>query len=124
MTAPVALVTGASRGIGKRLCIDLARSGYDIVCTARSSQDSPGKLPGTIEATAERVREEGRRAMPVALDVRDEEAVAELAGRVYAEWNRCDLLINNAALSPPKPALQDSTKRWRLGVDVNVNGPF
>ena len=124
MTAPVALVTGASRGIGKRLCVDLARSGYDIVCTARSSQDSPGKLPGTIEETARLVSAEGRRAVPVALDVRDEEAVAKLVERVYAEWNRCDLLVNNAALSPPKPALQDSTKRWRLGVDVNVNGPF
>ena len=124
MTAPVALVTGASRGIGKRLCVDLARSGYDIVCTARSSQDSPGKLPGTIEDTARLVSEQGRRALAVALDVRDEEAVAKLAERVHAEWNRCDLLINNAALSPPKPALRDSTKRWRLGVDVNVNGPF
>ena len=52
MTDPVALVTGASRGIGKRLCIDLARVGYDVVCTARSSADRPGKLPGTIEETA------------------------------------------------------------------------
>jgi citronellol/citronellal dehydrogenase len=124
MTAPVALVTGASRGIGKRLCIDLARSGYDVVCTARSSEGRPGKLPGTIEETARLVSEEGRRALPVALDVRDEEAVAKLADRVFAEWGRCDLLVNNAALAPPKPALQDSTKRWRMGVDVNLNGPF
>jgi NAD(P)-dependent dehydrogenase (short-subunit alcohol dehydrogenase family) len=124
MTQPVALVTGASRGIGKRLCVDLARSGYDVVCTARSSEDRPGKLPGTIEETARLVAEEGRRALSVALDVRDEGAVAKLADRVYAEWGRCDLLINNAALAPPKPALEDSTKRWRLGVDVNVNGPF
>ena len=64
------------------------------------------------------------RALAVALDVRDEEAVAKLADRIYAEWGRCDLLVNNAALSPPKPALEDSTKRWRLGIDVNVNGPF
>ena len=124
MTEPVALITGASRGIGKRLCIDLARAGYDIVCTARSSADRPGKLPGTIEETARLVVEEGRRALPVALDVRDEEAVAKLADRVYAEWKRCDLLVNNAALAPPKPALEDSTKRWRTGVDVNLNGPF
>ena len=124
MTHPVALVTGASRGIGKRFCIDLARAGYDVVCTARSSQGSPGRLPGTIEETARLVVEEGRRALPVALDVRDEEAVAKLADRIYAEWGRCDLLVNNAALSPPKPALEDSTKRWRLGIDVNVNGPF
>jgi NAD(P)-dependent dehydrogenase (short-subunit alcohol dehydrogenase family) len=124
MAEPVALVTGASRGIGKRLCVDLARAGYDVVCTARSSEDRPGKLPGTIEETARLVCEEGRRALPVALDVRDEEAVAALADRVYAEWNRCDLLVNNAALAPPKPALEDSTKRWRTGVDVNLNGPF
>jgi len=124
MTDLVALVTGASRGIGKRLCIDLARSGYDVVCTARSSENRPGKLPGTIEETARLVSEEGRRALPVALDVRDEEAVAKLADRVFAEWGRCDLLVNNAALAPPKPALQDSTKRWRMGVDVNLNGPF
>ena len=124
MAEPVALVTGASRGIGKRLCVDLARAGYDVVCAARSSEDRPGKLPGTVEETARLVREEGRRALPVALDVRDEEAVAELADRVYAEWSRCDLLVNNAALAPPKPALEDSTKRWRTGVDVNLNGPF
>ncbi len=124
MTQPVAVVTGASRGIGKRLCVDLARAGYDIVCTARSSQDRPGKLPGTNEETARLVSDEGRRAMPVALDVRDEEGVARLAARVYSEWGRCDLLVNNAALAPPKPALEDSTKRWRTGVDVNVNGPF
>jgi len=124
MTQPVALVTGASRGIGKRLCVDLARAGYDVVCTARSSEKSPGKLPGTIDETAQLVRAEGRRALAVSLDVRDEEAVAKLADRVYAEWGRCDLLVNNAALAPPKPALEDSTRRWRLGVDVNVNGPF
>jgi NAD(P)-dependent dehydrogenase (short-subunit alcohol dehydrogenase family) len=117
-------VTGASRGIGKRLCADLAAAGYDVVCTARSSDRSRGGLPGTIEETAELVRGAGRRALPVALDVRDEAGVAALAERVFGEWGRCDLLVNNAALAPPRPALEDSTKRWRLGVEVNVNGPF
>jgi NAD(P)-dependent dehydrogenase (short-subunit alcohol dehydrogenase family) len=95
-----------------------------VVCTARSTEQSRGRLPGTIEETAALVRAEGRRAMPVALDVRDEEGVAALAERVFGEWGRCDLVVNNAALAPPKPALEDSTKRWRLGVEVNVNGPF
>ena len=124
MSNPVALVTGASRGIGRRLAIDLASNGYDVVCTARSSDDSRGSLPGTIDATAAEVRALGRRALPVRLDVRDEDGVKALADRVFDELGRCDLVVNNAALAPPKPALEDSTKRWRLGVDVNVNGPF
>jgi citronellol/citronellal dehydrogenase len=124
MSNPVALVTGASRGIGRRLAIDLASAGYDVVCTARSSDESRGSLPGTIDATAAEVRALGRRALPVRLDVRDEDGVKALADRVWGELGRCDLVVNNAALAPPKPALEDSTKRWRLGVDVNVNGPF
>jgi NAD(P)-dependent dehydrogenase (short-subunit alcohol dehydrogenase family) len=121
---PVALVTGASRGIGKRLCVDLAAAGYDVVCAARTSNAARAKLPGTVDETAALVEAAGRRAMAVALDVQDEAAVAALAGRLYAEWGRCDLLINNAAVAPPRPALEDSVKRWRLAVDVNLNGPF
>jgi len=121
---PVAVVTGASRGIGRRLCEDLARAGFDVVCTARTSNASRAKLPGTVEETAALVEAAGRRAMPVALDVQDEPAVAALAERVYRAWGRCDLLINNAAVAPPRPALDDSIKRWRLAVDVNLNGPF
>jgi NAD(P)-dependent dehydrogenase (short-subunit alcohol dehydrogenase family) len=124
MTRPVAVVTGASRGIGKQFCIDLAKQGYDVVATARSSDDSRGKLPGTIDETAALARREGARALAVAMDVRDEEAVAKLADQVYDAFGRCDLVVNNAALAPPKAALDDTTKRWRLGVDVNVNGPF
>ena len=121
---PVAVVTGASRGIGRRLCEDLARAGFDVVCTARTSNAARAKLPGTVEETAALVEAAGRRAMAVALDVQDEPAVAALAERVYGAWGRCDLLINNAAVAPPRPALDDSIKRWRLAVDVNLNGPF
>jgi NAD(P)-dependent dehydrogenase (short-subunit alcohol dehydrogenase family) len=124
MTRPVAVVTGASRGIGKQFCIDLAKHGYDLVATARSSDDSRGKLPGTIDESAALARREGARALAVALDVRDEEAVAKLADQVQDAFGRCDLVVNNAALAPPKAALDDTTKRWRLGVDVNINGPF
>jgi citronellol/citronellal dehydrogenase len=120
----VAVVTGASRGIGKRLSVDLAANGYDIVCTARSSSDSPGKLPGTIDETAALVEEQGRKAIAVGLDVRDADAVQGLADRVFSEWGRCDLLINNAAVAPPGLSLQEPIKRWTLAVDVNVNGPF
>ncbi len=124
MSPAVALVTGASRGIGKQLCVDLARQGYDVVCAARSTSDHPSKLPGTIDETAELVLAEGRRALPVGLDVRNEEAIFSLADRVFAELGRCDLLVNNAAVAVPGPALPGSTKHWRLAIDVNVNGPF
>jgi NAD(P)-dependent dehydrogenase (short-subunit alcohol dehydrogenase family) len=106
------------------LSVDLAGKGYDVVCTARSSSDSPGKLPGTIDETAGLVEEAGAKAMPVALDVRDADAVQALAERVFSEWGRCDLLINNAAVAPPGLSLQEPIKRWTLAVDVNVNGPF
>jgi len=124
MSAPVAFVAGASRGIGRRLAVDLAREGYDVVCAARSSEQRPSKLPGTVEQTAEEVAKAGRRAWPLALDVRDEDAVARAVEQLEREWGRCDLLVNNAAVAPELPALRDTTKRWRLGVDVNLNGPF
>jgi NAD(P)-dependent dehydrogenase (short-subunit alcohol dehydrogenase family) len=124
MAHPVAVVTGASRGIGKQLAIDLAAAGYDLVCAARSTSAQRSVLPGTVDETAELVRGAGRRALALGLDVRDPSAVAALAERVYEEWGRCDLLVNNAAVAPPRPALEDSVKRWRLAVDVNLNGPF
>lgn len=124
ISAPAAVVTGASRGIGKQLCLDLADAGYDVVCAARTGRGTASRLPGTVEETAELVRERGRRAMEAILDVQDEAAAAALTARLYREWGRCDLLINNAAVAPQKPALQDSVKRWRLAVNVNLNGPF
>jgi NAD(P)-dependent dehydrogenase (short-subunit alcohol dehydrogenase family) len=124
MTRKVAVVTGASRGIGKQLAVDLAKDGFDVACLARSSAAQPSKLPGTVDETADLVRRAGREALAVALDVRDEDAIAAFAEKLYATWGRCDLLVNNAAVAPPLPALDDSTRRWRLAVDVNLNGPF
>ena len=72
MSHPVAVVTGASRGIGKQLSLDLAAAGYDVVCVARSTAAHRSQLPGTVEETADGARALGRRAMAVALDERDE----------------------------------------------------
>ncbi len=124
MTRKVAVVTGASRGIGRQLAMDLAQAGYDVACLARSSAEQPSKLPGTVDETADLVRKAGREALAVALDVRDEDAITAFAERLYDEWGRCDLLVNNAAVAPPLRALDDTTRRWRLAVDVNLNGPF
>src|SRR5438093_1013275 len=89
----------------------------------RVAAPSPTRLPGSVEETAREVEQRGRRTLAIGLDVRDENAVAALAERVLAEFGRCDLLRNNAAIASPLPALEDTTRRWRLGVDVNLNGP-
>lgn len=127
MSRPVAVITGASRGIGKQLSIDLAREGYDIVAIARSTADSPTKLPGTVDETVALAREAGGpgcRALAVGLDVRDEDGVQALADRVKAEFGRCDLVVNNAAIAPPGATLGSPMRRWRLAIDINVNGPL
>jgi NAD(P)-dependent dehydrogenase (short-subunit alcohol dehydrogenase family) len=127
MSRPVAVITGASRGIGKQLSIDFAREGYDIVAIARSTAESPTKLPGTVDETVQLAREAGGdacRAIAVGLDVRDEDAIAALAERVSNEFGRVDVVINNAAIAPPGASLQEPTRRWRMAMDINVHGPF
>jgi NAD(P)-dependent dehydrogenase (short-subunit alcohol dehydrogenase family) len=124
MSAPVAFVTGASRGIGKQLCQHLAVAGYDVVCAARSSEDRPGKLVGTVDATAALVEAAGRQALPLPLDVRDETAVHDAVEQVMGELGRIDLLVNNAAVAPAGAALDQSVRRWDLVMEVNLDGPF
>ncbi len=119
----VAVVTGASRGIGRAIAIDLAKAGADVVVTARSSRDAPSKLPGTIEDTAREVESLGRRALAVPMDVSKEEQVAEMARRTLETFGRCDILVNNAGISFPAPFHQTPLKRWELVLGVNLRGP-
>ncbi len=124
MSKPVVAITGASRGIGRQLAIDFAGAGYNVACLARSAKGAEAKLPGTIDETAAAIEAAGGRALALPLDVRSEDAVIDAADRVYGEFGRCDVLINNAAVAPPGNSLEMSGKTWRLGVDVNLNGPF
>ncbi len=124
MSSPVAVITGASRGIGKQLAVDFAAAGYDVVCLARSTSDSPTKLPGTVDQTAELVWGAGQRALALPLNVQVEEEVFAAADRVYNEFGRCDVLINNAAIAVPGRTLDLPTRRWRLAVEINLNGPY
>jgi NAD(P)-dependent dehydrogenase (short-subunit alcohol dehydrogenase family) len=121
----VAVVTGASRGIGRAVAVALAQSGADVVCTARSTEAQPHKvLPGTIEDTARQVQALGRRALAVPVDVSKEDEVEVMARRVLAEFGRLDILVNNAAVAAHGSFLEVPVRRWDLVMNVNVRGVY
>jgi citronellol/citronellal dehydrogenase len=119
----VALITGASRGIGKALALRLAREGADIAVVAKSVQ-STERLPGSIHDTAAEVRALGRRALALPLDVRNEDALREAVEQTVAEFGRLDILINNAGAIWTKPILETPPKRFDLVVGVNVRAAY
>ncbi len=123
LSGQVAVVTGASRGIGRAIAVEFARAGADIVVSARSSEATPSKLPGTIEETARAVEAAGRRAFAVPTDVTDEAQVQAMAQRALDEFGRVDILVNNAGISFPAPFSQTPLKRWDLVMNVNLRGP-
>lgn len=93
----VGLVTGASRGIGKRIALTLARSGADIVLSARTADPGQSKLPGTINETAEEVRALGVKALPIRADLTIRDDVRRLYQTALEHFGRVDVLVNNAA---------------------------
>jgi citronellol/citronellal dehydrogenase len=119
----VAVVTGASRGIGKALAVRLAQEGADVVVAAKSEQ-STEKLPGSIHQTAEEIRALGRRALAVATDVRSEDAIREMVERTISEFGRLDILVNNAGAIWTQPILQTPPKRFDLMMGINARAAY
>ncbi|WP_249353064.1 SDR family oxidoreductase [Rhodococcus sp. Q] len=104
---PVALVTGASRGIGREVALAFARNGFDIALTARTVREGEGRVsprthgdsipvPGSLETTAAEVRALGVDALAVPMDLLDGSSVLAAANRVLETWGRVDVLVNNA----------------------------
>ncbi len=94
----VAIVTGASRGIGKGIALELGAAGATVYVTGRSVE--PGMLPGTVGATAAEIDELGGRGVAVACDHHDDEQVGALFDRVASDHGRLDVLVNNVFNSP------------------------
>jgi len=120
----VAVVTGASRGIGRAIAVALAVAGADVVCTARSSEASPSKLPGTIDQTAREVEALGRRALAIPMNLAKDEEVEAMARRTLAEFGRIDILVNNAGISAPGSILDVPVRHWDLVMNVNLRGVY
>jgi NAD(P)-dependent dehydrogenase (short-subunit alcohol dehydrogenase family) len=111
-TKPVAMVTGASRGIGKAIAICLADAGFDVAITARTEREGQGRsehnsvraedpivaLPGSLETTAREIEARGQRALPVRMDLLQFADVVDAPRRVLDQWGRIDVLVNNAIL--------------------------
>ena len=108
---PTALVTGASRGIGKATAIALARAGFDVAVMARTLREGEGvdlsdtgagrALRGSLETTVAEIEAEGRRALAVVADLHDHESLRRGVARVLEEWGRVDVLVNDAVDTGP-----------------------
>ncbi len=118
-SSPVALVTGASRGIGRAIAVELASAGYDIVVNFVSR-------PEAAEETAALVAREGREALVAQADISSAEDRANMIEETRSRFGRIDVLVNNAALAPRERVdlLESSEEHYDRTLDVNLKGPF
>ena len=123
LTGKVAVITGASRGIGKCLALECARAGADVVVAAKSEK-SRDKLPGSIHETAAEVEALGRRALAVRTNVREVEDLENLISTALAEMGRIDILINNAGALHWRPMVDTPAKRYDLMMEVNARAAY
>ncbi len=116
LTGKIAIVTGASRGLGQYLARALAKAGTDLVITSRT-------LESLQEFTVE-LESLGRRVLPLALDVRDHQSIQKMAEAAYEHYGKIDILVNNAGCNVRKPALDVSWDDWNLVLNTNLRGGF
>jgi NAD(P)-dependent dehydrogenase (short-subunit alcohol dehydrogenase family) len=112
----VAVVTGASRGLGQYFGRALARAGADLVITSRTLE-SLGDFQKEVEGL-------GRRAVQLALDVRDVRSIQKMVDAAERAYGQIDILVNNAGCNVRKPALEVTEQDWDLILDTNLRGTF
>jgi 3-oxoacyl-[acyl-carrier protein] reductase len=112
----VAIVTGASQGIGRDCALALAEHGADVALLARTREK--------LEAVAEEIRHRGRRALALPTDVTEAEQVKAAVARVLAEWQRIDILVNNAGITRDALLLRMKREDWDLVLQTNLTSVF
>ncbi len=120
----VAIITGASRGLGQYCALGFAKEGARVAIAARTVEETDARLPGTIYHTAELIIDTGGEALPVICNVADQASIKAMARQVLDRWGRIDILMNNAAIQPPGDNVDIREKHWKLIYNVNVNGAF
>ena len=116
-------ITGASRGIGREIALRAARDGANVAIAAKTAQPHP-KLKGTIHTVASEVEAAGGKALAIALDVRDEAAVAAAIEATARAFGGIDILVNNASAISLTPTLATPARRFDLMMGVNVRATF
>ncbi|MBV9042925.1 MAG: SDR family NAD(P)-dependent oxidoreductase [Acidimicrobiia bacterium] len=119
----VAIVTGASRGVGAALSVALAKEGCSVACAARSTAGAPQRTPGTLDDTVARVREAGAEAIAVPTNLAVEDEVVAMVARTAEHFGGVDILVNNAAITFVG-GLDQPLKRHDLTMEVNYRAPL
>jgi citronellol/citronellal dehydrogenase len=117
------LITGASRGIGLAIGLRAAKDGANVVVAAKTAEPHP-KLPGTIYTAAEAIEAAGGKALPLLVDVRDEDAVKGAMEKAVETFGGLDIVVNNASAISLTPTTQTDMKRFDLMHQINTRGTY